>query len=54
MSTLPRNEWHPGNDAVCVWTCGCCDDLLDEEDGVLVCRTCGASYDPVTGQVYAE
>lgn len=53
MSTLPRELWQPGTDAVCVWRCGCCDNLLsDEEDGVLLCRTCGATYDPVTGQVY--
>lgn len=56
MDTLPRDQWHPGHDAVCVWTCGCCGDVLDDEDkdGVLRCRTCGRSYDVVTGQVYDE
>lgn len=54
MGTLPRELWQHGHDAVCVWTCGCCGELLDEEDGVLLCRTCGQRYDPVTGEVYAE
>lgn len=54
MSTLPRELWQPGHSAVCVWVCGCCGDPAEEEDDVLVCRTCGSTYDPVTGAAVKE
>lgn len=54
MSTVSGDQSSPTHhDAVCVWTCGCCEELLDEEDNVLICRTCGATYDAVTGQYAA-
>jgi hypothetical protein len=54
MSTLPRELWQPGHSAVCVWVCGCCGDNPDEEGDVLVCRTCGWTYDRVSGQAIGE